>query len=41
MRWFLKRWPERKVLKPKHAQAKMASKERVAGYFKNLEKTHI
>lgn len=42
MRGFLKRWPELKVLKPRgleHARAKMASKETVAGYFKNLEKT--
>lgn len=42
VRGFLKRWPELKVLKPRgleHAQAKMVSKETVAGYFKNLEKT--
>lgn len=42
MRGFLKRWPELKVLKPRgleHVRAKMASKETVAEYFKNLANT--
>lgn len=42
MRGLLKRRPELKVLKPRgleHARAKMESKETVAGYLQNLEKT--
>ena len=40
--FFLKRWPELKVLKPRaldHARAKMASRETISNFYHNLKET--